>query len=127
MVIHIKLTKMECEVMEVLWKSETPMCVPEIIRVSKERTWRERSIYNILKSMLAKKAIEYIHCTNMSTNTARAVRALISKEEYIAMQMIGPDKDIDVVKVVAVLIGNQKFNAESKAQMSRLIESIKIT
>ena len=52
------LTKMELEVMDVLWESNVPMTVSDILETTKDtRTWSTRSIYTFLEYLERKGAV----------------------------------------------------------------------
>ena len=80
----MKLTDKELEVMYVLWEKQVPMTVSEIISVSKNRTWKENSIFVMMKTLIAKGAVKLTHYQPTATNTARAYAPIVTLEEYAA-------------------------------------------
>ena len=119
----MKLTDKELEVMRVIWNSKRPLCVPEIITASKNRTWRLSSIYNIVRSLSAKKVVEIIHDKPTTTNTAKFVRPIISIDEYVTMQVLDLSPD-DIESVFHAIVKNEKYSKSAKNILSRVIDSL---
>ena len=95
------LTEKELEVMTLLWSSSDPMTAAEIVKASENRTWREKSVFVIMNSLLRKKAIELAHLKPTCTNTARAYVAALTPEEYAISLIYSKGKlqvpiDVDV-------------------------------
>jgi len=80
----MKLTDKELEVMYVLWGSKTPMTVSGILAASENRTWKQNSIFVMMKTLIAKGAVELTHYQPTATNTARAYAPIVTIEEYAA-------------------------------------------
>ena len=88
----MKLTDKELEVMDVLWESKTPMTVSDILRVSKKRTWKENSIFVMMKRLESKKAVALDHYRATATNNARAYAPLITFEQFVALNIASINK-----------------------------------
>ena len=83
----MKLTKKELEIMAVLWNRKFPMTATEIIEASINRTWKENSIYIIMKILIKKGAV-ILKCHKPTiSNTARAYEPIITSEEYAAQSI----------------------------------------
>ena len=81
----MKLTDKELEVMYVLWGSEVPMTVAQIIGASETRTWKKDSIFVMMNTLITKGAIVLTHYAATATNTARAYTPTLTIEEYAAV------------------------------------------
>ena len=98
----MKLTSKEMEVMDVLWAKGAPMTVSEILTVSNNRTWKENSIFVMMKRLEDKGAVIMDHLRPTVTNNARTYRPLFSYEEYLAKNVASvnekrsPGLDFDV-------------------------------
>lgn len=51
------LTKKELEMMNVLWGRETALTASEILKVSTDRTWKDKSLHLMINSLLQKNLI----------------------------------------------------------------------
>ena len=76
------LTSKELEIMALLWDSDVPMTATEIVNASENRSWKQSSIFIILKTLLAKKAVVFSHNKHTVTNVARAYKPGFTAEEY---------------------------------------------
>jgi len=84
----MKLTDKEVEVMVVLWDSSHPMTATEIIETSNNRTWKERSIYTILNTLIKKGAAILTSYKPTMTNAARAYAPAITSDEYMVKHIL---------------------------------------
>jgi len=121
-VLSINLTQKELEVMRVLWETQTPMTATEIVFSSKDRTWKEKSIFIILQSLTKKNAIAIDHHRATSTNIARAYRAAISVEEYAAIHVL--DMNPDIVRFIKAIVKNKKIDKKTKENLGFVINNI---
>ena len=108
--------------MRVLWETQTPMTATEIISSSKDRTWKEKSIFIILQSLLKKKAIAIDHHKATSTNLARVYRATTSMEEYAVKHVL--DMNPDIVRFVRAIVRSKKIDKMTKKNLEHVINDI---
>ena len=87
--IIIKLTDIELEIMDLLWKNETPLTASEIISASPNRTWKETSIHVILKTLQAKNAVLLDGYVPTAGRSAGVYKAALTVEEYAVTQVRG--------------------------------------
>jgi len=90
----MKLTDKEKEIMTVLWKSEIPMTTTEIVEASPSRTWKDVSIYIMLKSLQAKEAVVIDNYRPTVGRAAATYKPVITPAEYAALQALEMDVDI---------------------------------
>ena len=81
-VIIMLLTNKELEIMSVLWKSKDPLSGNEIISASSKKTWKEKSIHIIIKSLLEKGVIRVAGQKPSATNVAKTYEPTVTSEEY---------------------------------------------
>jgi predicted transcriptional regulator len=81
----MRLTDKELEIMAVLWDSKTPMTASEIVEASDNRTWKESSIYIIMKTLIKKGVAVLTHHKSTNTNSARAYKPALSSAECTAL------------------------------------------
>jgi len=79
------LTKKELELMDILWNTGKSMTATEIIEASKNRTWKEKSIFAMLRVLLNKGAITLADPKPTTTIHARAYKVAVTPEEYSAL------------------------------------------
>ncbi|MCL1878809.1 MAG: BlaI/MecI/CopY family transcriptional regulator [Defluviitaleaceae bacterium] len=79
----MKLTVKEAEIMTVLWNSESPLTTTEIIETSPNRTWQDRSIFVIMRSLLKKGAVVLDRYKPTAGKHARSYKPLITTEDYV--------------------------------------------
>lgn len=105
----MKLTDKEIEIMTVLWGSKTPLTAAEIVDASGDHTWKEGSIYVIMKSLI-KKGAAYLatHKPTFSKN-AQAFAAAITSEEYAVSYIKKTGIQIDVNALVEHLLEAEEY------------------
>jgi len=100
----MKLTDKEIEIMTVLWGSKTPMTAVEIIEASNDSTWKEGSIYGIMKSLIKKGAAVLAMYKPTSSKNAMAYSAAITSEEYTISYIKQTGMQIDVETLIDRLL-----------------------
>ena len=78
----MKLTDKEMEIMVLLWNSDVPLTSSEIVKASDKRTWKENSIYIIMRTLLKKGAVVFGHNKPTGTNVARTYLPVVSANDY---------------------------------------------
>ncbi|MCL1884238.1 MAG: BlaI/MecI/CopY family transcriptional regulator [Defluviitaleaceae bacterium] len=81
----MKLTNKEMEIMAILWSNKEPMTTTEIIDSSENRTWKEGSIFGIMKTLVEKGAVVQDKNKPTGTTHARTYKTEISSEEYAVL------------------------------------------
>jgi len=102
---------MEMEIMKVLWKSDAPMTAADIVSASTRRTWKERSIYIMLKSLQDKGLVSVKNYRPATSKATKAYSALITKERYAASQVVAMDVDF-VVFLQETIQASKKYEKE---------------
>ena len=77
------LTKKELEMMNVLWGRETALTASEILKVSTDRTWKDKSLHLMINSLLQKNLIVVDGFKRMEKVYARCFKPAISQTDYI--------------------------------------------
>jgi len=98
----MKLTGKEVEIMTVLWNSEAPLTATEIIETSPNRTWHERSIFVMMRSLIKKGAVVLDRYKPTAGKHARAYKPIVTTEDYAmevfqVMNASGIKIDVDVL------------------------------
>ena len=68
--------------MVVLWNSKLSMTALEIVEATKNKTWKERSVWIIINSLLKKGAIIQTFNKPTQTNNARCYQAALTSDDY---------------------------------------------
>ena len=68
--------------MVVLWNSELSMTASEIVEATKNKTWKECSVWIIINSLLKKGAIIQALKKPTQTNNARSYQAALTSDDY---------------------------------------------
>ena len=103
------LSKKELEVMNILWGSKYSLTATDIVDASSltERSWKEKSIYIILRALVDKNVIALDKLKATATNNAKAYLPSITREDYVVMHAKSLN-GLDISTLVSAL------NAESK-------------
>lgn len=99
------LTRNEIEVMNLFWSSEASLSKSDVVNLSTQRSWKEKSVHVLLNSLLAKEMIEVDGFASTRTNYGRTFRARCSIEEYLAfmLQAGGRPVKISISRLLSAL------------------------
>ena len=122
------LTGNELEIMELLWREERPLSRSEIIELTPERSWSERSIHILLNSLLEKKAIEVGGFVRTNKNYGRTFVPLIDRADYIVsavnqmkQSLSGTSKKSPVSAIFAALVQDKDIDDAELDELERMI------
>lgn len=121
----MKLTKSEQEVMELLWESEESMSSREIIKNSKNKTWKDSYIHLIINSLLEKKMIHVAGFKQTTKNYTRIFAPSISKEKWMISQFSGKEHPDKTIKYLFDEILHQIHDKETLNELSDFLEAQK--
>ncbi len=79
------LSKNELEIMNLFWKEKRPLSKADIIELSVDKSWKESSVYVLLKSLLKKGALKEYGFFKSNTNIGRTFAAALNEKEYAVM------------------------------------------
>ena len=82
----MNLTDKELEIMQVLWGSDSPMTIADIIAASPKRTWQEISANAILKNMVEKGVVVVDHYVPTTGRSAKAYKAVFTAAQCALKQ-----------------------------------------
>ncbi len=118
----------ELEIMELLWREERPLSRSEIIELTPERSWSERSIHILLNSLLEKQAIEVGGFVRTNKNYGRTFVPLIAREDYIVsavnqmkQSLTGTSKKSPVTAIFAALVQDKDIDDAELDELERMI------
>lgn len=82
--IKTHLTSKEYEVMKVLWNSDSPLLISDILSLT--QTVSENSIHHMINSLLKKGFVEVVGNVKVVKTPSRLYRPAITVAEYAALQ-----------------------------------------
>ena len=82
------LTKSEQQIMEIFWQADHPMAQTEVIHTCEDRKWKERSIFSMLNSLMAKGVLREVGFVRSGKTYARTFEPAISHAEDLALQRV---------------------------------------
>lgn len=81
------LTNKEYGVMKTLWASDKPLTSSQILELSTDRNWSDRSMYSLINNLIKKKFVEVTGKVKATKTNARLFSPTISAEEYASIQL----------------------------------------
>lgn len=81
------LSDNEFEVMKVIWQAGRSLSKAEIMELSTNRKWKDKSVYVLINSLLRKGAIKEDGFIKSQTNYGRTFAPVISENEYMMLQI----------------------------------------
>lgn len=118
-----RLTLKELEIMRVLWDRENPITGQEIIEASPDRTWKESSIYIILKTLIKKGYVQIDNFKPTVTKNARTYKAVITPEEYSAMQ--ATSLNVNIAGFFTAFAKDNKIDEDTLGMLDKMIHDLK--
>ncbi len=123
------LTTNEYEILEVLWTADRALTRSEILKLSVNKSWKDRSIHILLNNLLAKEAIIVEGYASSGTNYGRTYRAALSREEYALEQLESTvaelqPRSIRLSKIFSALI-DSCVDADTLSELEQMIEAKK--
>jgi len=121
----MELTKIELEVMNVLWSSEKPLAKSEIAKLCNNKSWKDSYTHLLITGLLKKGAIRENGVTKVGKTWASVYEANISCEEYYANNVFyGSTKEV-LPMLFHALIRNDKLSPEIITELEELLEKRK--
>ena len=77
------LTKSEQQIMEIFWQADHPMAQTEVIHTCEDRKWKERSIFSMLNSLMAKGVLREVGFVRSGKTYARTFAPAMSHAEQL--------------------------------------------
>ena len=113
------MTKTEMRILETLWKSETPLCAGDILKLNPDI--KEITLRTALKNMLKKDLISVDGMIQRTKNYARTFRANVSSEE-ILYQNAKQITSLSSFTVICTLLREETFSREELEILKEVIE-----
>lgn len=125
--MNIALTPTELQVMQVLWAAEEPLSCAQInARAPKDRLWKERSIYGIMKVLQQEKHVvrETGAVKNELGKYITVYQSVLSSDEYYA-QSFSALKQKDLPLLFSALVGDEDLSDDIIKELEDILNAKK--
>lgn len=96
------LTEKEYELMKILWASEGPLSVSDILDKKTNDSFSQASLHPLINSLLDKGFIEIVGKVQKTKTRSRLFSVKLTYEEYVAMQLQEINKNSNVSLAPAI-------------------------
>ena len=117
------LTKIEIEIMDVLWQEKRPLSRGEILNLSEGKTWMDSSIHILLNSLLKKGALREAGFVKCGKTCGRTYEAALSCEEYYVSTLESTRQKPDIARLFAAYIEKNGIDQETRSKMQEILDS----
>jgi len=118
-------TNNEIEVVKILLKAERPLTCADIIANSANKTWKDRSIYLLINTLLEKNAIEEAGFVRTGRTYGRTFAVTnIGKEAYLNEAINFIDKT-DTIELMSALFDKKEIDLDTIQNLEELIKKRK--
>ena len=121
----MELTRSEMEIMDVLWESEAPLSLADLLAKSEAKTWKDSSVHILLNGLLQKGAIREAGLVKRSKTFGRTFAPTMTREEYFAATIFSHRRKPDMVGLIAALLQRQDITEEQLEAIGTLVENAK--
>ena len=116
------LTKIELEVMNVIWNADRPLAKSEIAKLCTNKTWKDSYTHLLVTGLLKKGALRECGAIKVGKAWASAYEANISCEEYYADNVFA-DSSAEVLPMIFhALIRSDKISPEIIDELEEMLE-----
>ena len=121
----MKLTNNELDVLKTLLAADQPLTSADIIANSVNKTWKDRSIHLLIKTLLEKGAIHEVGFTRTGKTFGRTFAATdIGKNAHLDMA-VDFVKDAGPTEIVAAMFDSQDVDMETLNRIEAIIKKRK--
>jgi len=121
----MELTRIELEVMNVLWSSDRPLAKSEIANLCENKTWKDSYTHLLITGLIKKGALKESGVTKIGKAWASTYEAAISCEDYYANHVFsGSTKEV-LPMLFHALIKNEQISADIISDLEDMLEKRK--
>lgn len=118
----MELTKIELEVMNVLWNAERPLAKSEIAKLCTNKTWKDSYTHLLITGLLKKGALRENGVVKVGRAWASAYEANISCEEYYAENVFAGSPAEVLPMIFHALIRSDNVSPEIIDELEEMLE-----
>ncbi len=123
--LKLELTKIELEVMNVLWSSDKPLAKSEIAKLCDNKSWKDSYTHLLITGLIKKGAIRENGVKKVGKTWASVYEANISCEEYYAENVFsGSSKEV-LPMLFHALIRNDKLSPDIIDELKEMLDKRK--
>ena len=125
---YFELTRKEHEIMDIFWSRNGDFTANDLISLSPDRTWSEKSLHVILNNLVEKGALEVVAEIKIAKTKARVYNYAISQNEYAVMQykkLFGNKLKPSVASLVSAIYENEKDKDNSILELEQFLNEEK--
>ena len=119
----MELTRIEMEIMDVLWDAGQPLSRADLLERSEEKTWKDSSVHILLNGLLAKEAIREAGLVKRSKTFGRIFVPTMTREEYFAQTIFGHRHQPELIGLFTALLEQRDPSREQLETMKALIDA----
>lgn len=121
----MELTKIELEVMNVLWSSDKPLAKSEVAKLCDNKSWKDSYTHLLINGLIKKGAVIENGVKKVGKTWASTYEANISCEDYYANNVFqGSSREV-LPMLFHALIRNDKMNVEIIEELEEMLEKRK--
>lgn len=118
----MELTRIELEVMNVMWSSDRALAKSEIAKLCENKSWKDSYTHLLITGLIKKGAIKESGVVKIGKAWASSYEANISCEEYYADNVFaGSTKEV-LPMLFSALIRNDRLNPELIDELEEMLE-----
>lgn len=121
----MELTKIELEVMNVLWSSDKPLAKSEIAKLCDNKSWKDSYTHLLITGLMKKGAIRENGVKKVGKTWASVYEANISCEEYYGDHVFQSSRKEVLPMLFHALIRNEKLSPEIIDELEEMLEKRK--
>ena len=118
----MELTKIELEVMNVVWNADRPLAKSEIAKLCTNKTWKDSYTHLLVTGLLKKGALKECGAVKVGRAWAAAYEPNISCEEYYADNVFADSSAETLPMIFSALIRSDKVSPEMIDELEQMLE-----
>lgn len=118
----MELTRIELEVMNVVWSSERPLAKSEIVKRCNNKTWKDSYTHLLITGLIKKGALKENGVVKIGKAWAATYEAEISCEEYYANHVFAGSTREVLPMLFHALIKNEQLDSDIIEELEDMLE-----
>ena len=119
------LTYSELEIMQAFWQRGEAMSLNELVEASPNRTWKDRSGFSIINSLIKKGLLKEDGFVHSGKTIARTFVPVVGATDFMIDQLDAYSGKIELSQLVAHLLGRDNVKEKDIKELDKLISEKK--